>query len=171
MSFSIEHPSAILAALVSHRLALHERSQLTDFIQLSWLFFNRHTVRGDHALVFYLVAFIFLYCYLYEVACPSAFLHALQLSICYFCSLAAFTVLYRLAPFHPLAKYPGPVIWRMSSMVLAGVSYGGRRHIIIDELHAKYGRFVRIGEIRVPHRRLMAIDAFSRSKCFIGEFA
>ncbi|KIJ54456.1 hypothetical protein M422DRAFT_58037 [Sphaerobolus stellatus SS14] len=55
------------------------------------------------------------------------------------------TVLYRLSPFHPLAKYPGPFLWRITSLYLSYISATGKRHLIFDELHKKYGSYVRIG--------------------------
>lgn len=71
---------------------------------------------------------------------------SIYLSAAYIC-----TVLYRLSPFHPLAKYPGPRLWWISSIKLVLVSWTGRRHYILDELHAKYGPYVRTGtSVSVP---------------------
>lgn len=46
---------------------------------------------------------------------------------------------------HPLSGFPGPFWWRLSSLRLAYVSSKGKRHLILDDLHKKYGRYVRIG--------------------------
>lgn len=54
--------------------------------------------------------------------------------------------LYRLSPLHPLASYPGPVILRLSNIRMAYISWGGKRHIYLTELHNKYGTHIRIGE-------------------------
>lgn len=62
------------------------------------------------------------------------------------------TVLYRLSPLHPLASYPGPRIWWISNLKLVHVSLTGRRHLVIDELHAKHGPYVRIGSHFSPIR-------------------
>ncbi|KAF8510473.1 cytochrome P450 [Hysterangium stoloniferum] len=53
--------------------------------------------------------------------------------------------LYRLSPSHPLAKFPGPITYKVSSLRLAQVVLSGRRHTTIQDLHNRYGPFVRIG--------------------------
>jgi hypothetical protein len=55
------------------------------------------------------------------------------------------TVLYRLSPLHPLWGFPGPLINKITSLRLAQIVYSGKRHIIIPNLHKKYGTFVRTG--------------------------
>ncbi|EIM85229.1 cytochrome P450, partial [Stereum hirsutum FP-91666 SS1] len=76
---------------------------------------------------------------LYSPLSPLFFVVAAASSAC------VCTVLYRLSPLHPLASYPGPRIWWISNLKLVHVSLTGRRHLVIDELHAKYGPYVRIG--------------------------
>ncbi|KAJ6459415.1 cytochrome P450 [Mycena vulgaris] len=105
----------------------------------TWAFLNHRTVRGDYALVLFSGSLIGLYLCLHSIE------HTLLLSAAFLTSLISSTVAYRLSPLHPLAAYPGPVLWRLSSLVLAGVSSGGYRHLILHELHNKYGDFVRIG--------------------------
>ncbi|KAJ6534585.1 cytochrome P450 [Mycena vulgaris] len=52
---------------------------------------------------------------------------------------------YRLSPWHPLARFLGPFLWRISSLRLVQISLRGKRYIVLDDLHHKYGPFVRIG--------------------------
>lgn len=59
-----------------------------------------------------------------------------------FLSIAA----YRLSPFHPLARYPGPLGCRLTKFWMAILSLSGRQHIYIQELHKRYGDVVRIGK-------------------------
>ena len=54
--------------------------------------------------------------------------------------------LYRLSPLHPLAKYPGPTLCKLTKIWTAWISFRGRAHIYYKELHDKYGPIVRIGE-------------------------
>jgi len=54
-------------------------------------------------------------------------------------------VLYRLSPFHPLAKFPGPILGRITSLYLVYIVATGKRHLKFIELHKKYGTFVRTG--------------------------
>ncbi|KAN0137395.1 Cytochrome P450 [Lactarius tabidus] len=63
----------------------------------------------------------------------------------YGCFLVFFTVLYRLSPLHPLAKYPGPVIARTSKWWGAYVGFRGDLHLYYQSLHDRYGDVVRVG--------------------------
>ena len=74
-----------------------------------------------------------------SVAFPLAFITFLA---AFFASIS----LYRLSPFHPLAKYPGPTRCKLTKFWTAWISFGGRAHIYYKELHDKYGPIVRIGE-------------------------
>ncbi|KAH9983064.1 high nitrogen upregulated cytochrome P450 monooxygenase 2 [Russula compacta] len=59
--------------------------------------------------------------------------------------LIFFTLAYRLSPFHPLAKYPGPVLARSSSWWAAYITARGDLHTYSKHLHDCYGDVVRIG--------------------------
>jgi hypothetical protein len=61
-------------------------------------------------------------------------------------ALMFFTLAYRLSPFHPLAKYPGPVIAKTSKWWAAYMSGRGDIHRYYKCLHDHYGDVVRIGE-------------------------
>ncbi|KAF8182926.1 cytochrome P450 [Pholiota molesta] len=52
---------------------------------------------------------------------------------------------YRLSPYHPLAKYPGPVIMRVTKLWGAWIAYTGKTHIYLKAVHDQYGSTVRIG--------------------------
>ena len=71
----------------------------------------------------------------------ATFLAALVLSI----------VLYRVSPFHPLARFPGPTWRKVTMLVPAYQSISGNRHKQIDELHRKYGDVVRTGPSTLRH--------------------
>jgi hypothetical protein len=62
------------------------------------------------------------------------FLAALALSITF----------YRLF-FHPLRKYPGPVLARLTKLWLANMCRDGKVFRVVDALHKQYGDVVRIG--------------------------
>ncbi|KAJ7454714.1 cytochrome P450 [Mycena latifolia] len=63
----------------------------------------------------------------------------------YFSTIITSVVLYRVSPFHPLASYPGPVLCKVSKLWFAGIALGGKQHLMIRELHRRYGDVVRIG--------------------------
>ncbi|KAI0265785.1 cytochrome P450 [Gloeopeniophorella convolvens] len=59
--------------------------------------------------------------------------------------LVFFTVAYRLSPFHPLAKHPGPAIAKVSKLWAAYISATGETHRYLRSLHDRYGDVVRTG--------------------------
>ncbi|VDC02502.1 unnamed protein product [Peniophora sp. CBMAI 1063] len=59
--------------------------------------------------------------------------------------LALFTLVYRLSPLHPLARYPGPVLARISKWYSVYVILEGKQHIHYQRLHEQYGPVVRVG--------------------------
>ncbi|KAI0761271.1 high nitrogen upregulated cytochrome P450 monooxygenase 2 [Trametes elegans] len=76
---------------------------------------------------------------------------AIALSV--FCLTTLFSItFYRLSPFHPLAKYPGPLVCRLSKFWLASIAYSGRQHLYIKSLHEQYGDVVRIGPNELSFR-------------------
>ena len=66
----------------------------------------------------------------------------------YIGALIFFTLAYRLSPFHPLAKYPGPVIAKASKWWGVYYSARGGPHRQYKHLHDRYGDVVRIGRLR-----------------------
>ena len=66
----------------------------------------------------------------------------------YIGALILFTLAYRFSPFHPLAKYPGPVIAKTSKWWAAYISAKGNSHRYYKHLHDRYGDLVRIGQCR-----------------------
>ncbi|KAG2005799.1 cytochrome P450 [Coprinopsis cinerea AmutBmut pab1-1] len=63
----------------------------------------------------------------------------------FYATLVASVVLYRLSPLHPLAKYPGPLLCRITKFRMAWVAAQGRNHKFYQALHKKYGSIVRVG--------------------------
>lgn len=54
-------------------------------------------------------------------------------------------VVYRLSPFHPLAKYPGPIACKISQLWAVLIYSRGKAHHYRKLLHDQYGPIVRIG--------------------------
>jgi len=65
-------------------------------------------------------------------------------------ALIFFTIVYRLSPFHPLTKYPGPVVAKASKWWAAYICARGDPHRYYKDLHDRYGDVVRIGQGRHP---------------------
>ena len=70
----------------------------------------------------------------------------------YWSGLVFFTVAYRLSPFHPLAKYPGPVLAKLTKFWAAYISLIGDQHRCYKRLHDRYGDVIRIGSRRLPFK-------------------
>jgi hypothetical protein len=75
----------------------------------------------------------------------------------YWTFLVVSTTSYRLSPFHPLAKYPGPVLARISRLWAAKQSSSGKQHLTNDELHKRYGDVIRTGPNHLHFRDADAI--------------
>ncbi|CAL1708185.1 unnamed protein product [Somion occarium] len=68
-----------------------------------------------------------------------------------------FTTAYRLSPFHPLAKYPGPTACKVSKIWMSVIAAKGYTHRYVCDLHTQYGDVVRIGpnELSFRHEDLI----------------
>ena len=80
----------------------------------------------------------------------SHFSHALVAAVAvysaYWALIILYTIAYRLSPFHPLARYPGPLLCRVSKLWIAYIASTGTYHHYVKKLHDQYGEMVRIGE-------------------------
>lgn len=64
-----------------------------------------------------------------------------------------YTVAYRISPFHPLARFPGPFLCKISKFWIARVTSQGNAHRYVHGLHTKYGDVVRTGDV-LPSLRI-----------------
>ncbi|EXJ61603.1 hypothetical protein A1O7_02031 [Cladophialophora yegresii CBS 114405] len=53
-------------------------------------------------------------------------------------------LIYNISPFHPLSKYPGPLLWRATRLTASWHQARGDLYKCIDAIHSKYGPTVRI---------------------------
>ncbi|TFK27311.1 cytochrome P450 [Coprinopsis marcescibilis] len=63
----------------------------------------------------------------------------------FYTTLLLSTVVYRIAPFHPLAKHPGPLMCKVTKLWTTWIAYKGHSHRYFKELHDIYGPIVRVG--------------------------
>jgi hypothetical protein len=75
----------------------------------------------------------------------------------YWAALAASVGAYRLSPFHPLARYPGPLIARVSRLWALRVVLNGKQHFVSHQLFERYGNVVRTGPNHLIIRDAAAI--------------
>ncbi|KIK41727.1 hypothetical protein CY34DRAFT_24266 [Suillus luteus UH-Slu-Lm8-n1] len=75
----------------------------------------------------------------------------------YYSTILLSVITYRLSPWHPLARYPGPILCRVSKFWLAWVSRDGKQHIYYSRLHQTYGDVVRIGPNELSIRDVNAV--------------
>ncbi|KAH9006681.1 high nitrogen upregulated cytochrome P450 monooxygenase 2 [Lactarius hengduanensis] len=79
----------------------------------------------------------------YHVPWPSA--AVLLAFVTYGGAVSSFALIYRLSPFHPLAKYPGPAIAKTSKLWAAYLCAKGDMHRLYKSLHDRYGDVMRVG--------------------------
>lgn len=82
----------------------------------------------------------------------SAVLHASLVLTAQILFIILVTVLYRLSPLHPLSKFPGPTLVKITGLKLAYLAFTGKRAEYVAKLHDKYGVIVRIGLTFPPQR-------------------
>ncbi|PSR70849.1 hypothetical protein PHLCEN_2v13290 [Hermanssonia centrifuga] len=82
----------------------------------------------------------------------------------YYAALCSSVTLYRLSPFHPLARYPGPIMCKASTIWVAYVASKGKQHLYIQDLHRRYGDAVRIGPNEISFRNTDVINPLMGSR-------
>jgi hypothetical protein len=75
----------------------------------------------------------------------------------YWASLAVSVGAYRLSPFHPLARHPGPLLARVSRLWALRVVLSGKQHLVSHQLFERYGDVVRTGPNHLIVRDAAAI--------------
>jgi cytochrome P450 len=83
----------------------------------------------------------------------SSTIRAVTYTFClYYSTILTSILVYRLSPFHPLARYPGPIPCRISKFWMAWISLDGKQHKYYYDLHRQYGDVVRIGPNELSFR-------------------
>ncbi|THH16440.1 hypothetical protein EW146_g4196 [Bondarzewia mesenterica] len=77
----------------------------------------------------------------------------------YYSLILLYTVIYRLSPLHPLAKYDGPVLGKVSKWWSSYICAGGKQHLYYKALHERYGDIVRVGPNELSLRDVAAIQS------------
>nr|AAX81444.1 high nitrogen upregulated cytochrome P450 monooxygenase 2 [Phanerodontia chrysosporium] len=73
--------------------------------------------------------------------------------------LVSSIVIYRISPFHPLARYPGPLAAKITKWWHAYHVHTGKQHLYVRRLHDQYGDIVRIGPNDVSIRDASCISS------------
>ncbi|CAL1701534.1 unnamed protein product [Somion occarium] len=138
---------------------------------------HKFPMRGDVGLLLEVALGGVIYAYQRSVqgaTAGSALLFAISMIAYQYLSLALITVLWRISPFHPLAKFPGPIINKITSLKLAYIVWTGKRHLVIYGLHQKYGKVVRTGPNTLSFNSHAAVspiygaaNAFAKSNAYI----
>ncbi|KAK0241147.1 cytochrome P450 [Armillaria nabsnona] len=85
----------------------------------------------------------------YKITSEVSFLRAVQfsayLSGIHLLTIGVLTMVYRISPFHPLYRIPGPPLHRITSLNMVLMVASGHRYSRMRALHQKYGKFVRTG--------------------------
>jgi hypothetical protein len=70
----------------------------------------------------------------------------LRITVLHLATLVFATILYRISPFHPLSRYPGPFVCRLSKLWALLIASRGYQHRYYHALHERYGPVVRTGQ-------------------------
>ena len=97
----------------------------------------------------YLFASLFLsptsFLYLYDLGIDALWIRLIIVHALYWAALTISITAYRLSPHHPLARYPGPLIARITRLWTLYKVLGGEQHAYFHHLHETYGDIVRTG--------------------------
>jgi hypothetical protein len=88
----------------------------------------------------------------------------LEVLLIHLCTLCLSVTVYRLPPFHPLARYPGPVLARVSRFWAFWGVVRGHQHVDSHELFSQYGEVVRTGPNHLIIRNANAIPIIHGNK-------
>ena len=64
----------------------------------------------------------------------------------YWSVILASVTFYRLSPIHPMARYPGPLMCKLTKFWGLYKERDGKQHLYVENLHHIYGDVVRIGK-------------------------
>ena len=109
------------------------------------LIFKRTETRRPLSLFILLLAIPAFLTFLYLPHAGSIVQAAVKVFGLFWSTLTTSILVYRVSPWHPLAKYPGPLICKLTKIHFAYVSLGGKQFIYFSDLHKKFGDVVRIG--------------------------
>ncbi|KAJ6478055.1 high nitrogen upregulated cytochrome P450 monooxygenase 2, partial [Mycena vitilis] len=114
-------------------------------LQLTHLAFNRFEPHRPLIWAFLFIAPPAAMAYHFHLAYGAAALLVFK----HLATLLLSVVIYRVSPLHPLAHIPGPFLFKTSNLFIAYHSVGGRRNVLMEKLHKRYGKVVRIGADQV----------------------
>ncbi|KAK7692413.1 hypothetical protein QCA50_004038 [Cerrena zonata] len=80
-----------------------------------------------------------------SVSNPLTLENALKNACIFLLTMGLATVAYRLSPFHPLARLPGPTLNKITQFRAMWTVWNSRQHLDRHEMHKKYGPIVRVG--------------------------
>ncbi|EKM51676.1 uncharacterized protein PHACADRAFT_212308 [Phanerochaete carnosa HHB-10118-sp] len=84
----------------------------------------------------------------------------------YFTTLLSSIVIYRISPFHPLARYPGPLLAKVTKFYHVAKVYSGKQQRYAKQMHETYGDIVRTGPNEVIIRDASCITPLLGSQGF-----
>lgn len=158
----VRHASLLSACCGGALLGIASHLAILRVVEIDWYY--------ERLLKAYLAGHIMLLTWLTWYSSSGSFLYdifrAVVISSSYNVALGTSIITYRLL-FHRARKFPGPLIckitaWRNAYMAAQTL----QQHIDLQNLHAEYGEFVRIGMSALPGRK--GLDNFLRDLSFIA---
>ena len=142
MAAILQPNTPILTSVVSVAHYQSNKTSGNPRPKLTWYIYHRFEPSGplSASILLLLVPIVTASCF------RASLLDFLLALISHWFLLLTLTIGYRLSPFHPLARYPGPALSKVSKLWTSVVSAKGYNHRYVRELHQKYGDVVRIGK-------------------------
>ena len=126
----------LLSALKGHRL-----KGTVQGCYLIYKQFEPNTLSVHFPLLFGVPALL-----VYQFGSQLGLLQQIGTVLSYWGLILAFTAIYRLSPFHPLAKYPGPTLAKLSKVYWCYLTMRDHPFRVAKHWHDKCGDVVRIGK-------------------------
>ncbi|KAL1948481.1 hypothetical protein VTO73DRAFT_12556 [Trametes versicolor] len=93
--------------------------------------------------------------------------HAAYLITLTFAAVWTCFIVYRISPLHPLHRFPGPVLNRVTELPLAYTAARLNRHLYLCKLHETYGPIVRTGPNSISiNSKTAAYTIHKSAQCF-----
>ncbi|KAK7042168.1 cytochrome P450 [Favolaschia claudopus] len=109
------------------------------------LFFKKYEPTDVPRLVGLLIVPPAVVAYFCELESGNLAMSLLRSYSLYYSGLLFSILTYRISPLHPLSKYPGPLICKISKLWITRVASQGKLHQYVKSLHDRYGPIVRVG--------------------------
>ena len=139
----------VITSFVSPIISSNENYVWNWWLQVTYYIFKRFEPDKPGPVGFLLIVIPSILVPVLHLHIPSLPLAITTTFSLYYSLILFYVATYRLSPFHPLAKYPGPMTNKLSKLTMSYIVSTGKQHAYHRKLHEQYGDIVRTGQILV----------------------